>query len=390
MTATETVAASGWLSQRNAIRLTFFLHAFANGGLFTRIPDIQVGLGLNEGELGLALLGQPLGAIVTFLIAASATVERIGTKTVLLAAIPALAVGQLLMALAPSHTALFLVFVAYGGLFAVSNVALNVEADRVEAAGDERLMSSCHGVWSLGFLAAALLGALARGIELPAAIHLASILPLVAIGVVAVIGPMRPAPPRAHVRTSKQSRLVLPSIATLALVGFAISGALSEVASRQWSVIYMRDTFTAPAWVDTLTIPTFLVSQAIGRLLADRWVARFGPLRVARVLIAIAFAGTAMMVFAPNLYVALCGSMLVGFGVCASFPLSTSAAAQIGDRPSSENVAAFTLTTQVILLGSPALLGFVAQALDIRATFALILPMLALSILLARFLKPRR
>ena len=60
-----------------------------------------------------------------------------------------------------------------------------------------------------------------------------------------------------------------------------------------------------------------------------------------------ALAGCLLVTLAPNLYVALAGFMLVGIGVCASYPLTTSAAARLGDRPSSQNVASLTMAVQV-------------------------------------------
>jgi len=141
--------------------------------------------------------------------------------------------------------------------------------------------------------------------------------------------------------------------------------------------------------VDTLTLPVFLLAQSIGRLNADGLVTRYGPVRVARGLNIAALAGCLLVTFAPSLDLALAGFLLVGVGVCVSYPLTTSAAARLGDRPSSQNVASLTLAVQLIMLASPAALGWVASTLGIRATFGVILPAIVLSQWLARFLRPR-
>jgi MFS family permease len=95
------------------------------------------------------------------------------------------------------------------------------------------------------------------------------------------------------------------------------------------------------------------------------------------------------VVFAPNLYVALLGFLFIGVGVCASYPLTTSAAARIGDRPSSQNVASLTLSVQIIMLVAPTALGFVANEWGLRAIYAVILPAIAASQYLARNLSPK-
>lgn len=371
------------------IVIVFFLHALAQGGMFSRIPDMQVALGLNEAELGLALLGQPAGAIISFLFA-SQVVERLGTRVIILTTIPVLALLLIGIALAPNLVVMWLGFAAFGVVFAFSNVSINVEADRVEAATGRRLMNTCHGVWSIGLLTASLIGTAMRGANVAPALHFALILVPVLIGMALFAWPMQVAPARPHAAAARGFRVALPTTMTLLLLGYAIAASLLEGGLRNWSVIFMRDSFTAPDWVDTLTLPAFTTAQSIGRLLADRAVGRWGPVRLARALTLTALFGLLLVVFSPDLVVALVGFTLIGFGVCVSFPLSTSAAARLGDRPASENVAALTMSQQSLLLFAPALMGWIATVASIRVTFAVLLPPLLLAWYLAKYLAPRK
>lgn len=373
---------------RTTIKLVFLTHAVASGSLFTRIPDLQQGLGIDAATLGLSFIGQPVGAITMFLFA-SRIVERFGTRIVLLLGLPAMVVGTLFMALAPSAAALFVAIAGFSAVFAVTNVAMNVEADRVEAATGKRLMNTCHGLWSIGQLGVFLLGVVARGLGVSPAVHFGALVPLVVAAALVFVLPMRSAPARGHAGSNQRRRLALPSAATLKLLGFMIGGTLVEAATRNWSVIYSRDSFSVPQWAETLTLPVFVAAIALGRFFADGWTHRFGPARLGRALVAVALAGAIMVVFAPNLPLALVGFALMGFGVCTTFPASTSAAAQLGDRPSSENVAALTLSVQTVMLGAPAILGLVADTFGIRAAFGLVLPTLVLALFLARALEPK-
>lgn len=373
---------------RTAIRLVFLIQALASGSLFTRIPDLQQGLGIDVGMLGLAFIGQPVGSIGMFLFA-SRIVERLGPRLILLVGLPLIALALLLMALAPSPPTLFLAIALYSAVFALTNVSMNVEADRVEAATGRRLMNTCHGIWSLGQLSVFLLGVLARGIELPPALHFGLTVPVILLATLLVVLPMQEAKPRHHAASATRRRFALPTFATLRLLGFMIGGSLVEAASRTWSVIYARDSFANPDWADALTLPVFVAAIALGRFFADGWTHRFGPAQTARALLGFALAGIATVVLAPTLPVALVGFALAGFGICTTFPASTSAAAQLGDRPSSENVAALTLSVQTVLLGAPPLMGSIADVWGIRTTFAIVLPMLIVAMLLARALEPR-
>lgn len=373
---------------RTTIRLVFLIHAIASGSLFTRIPDLQQGLGLDAAALGLAFVGQPVGAIAMFLVAGR-IVGALGTRRVLILGLPLMAIGLWLMALAPSAVALFLAIAGYSAIFAVTNVAMNVEADRVEALTGQRVMNSCHGVWSLGQLGVFLLGVLARGLAISPALHFGALVPIVVIATVVVLQPMREAPPRDQVTTQTARRLALPTPATLRLLGFMIGGAMVEAAVRNWSVIFARDSFSAPEWAQAMTLPVFVAAIAVSRFFADGWTQRFGPVPVARGLIGIAIVGLVVVLAAPTLVVSLVGFALMGFGIATSFPASTSAAAQLGDRPSAENVAALTMSLQTVLLGAPPLMGIVADAFGIRMSFAIVLPVLVVALLLAKALEPR-
>lgn len=369
------------------IRAVFFIHALASGGLYPRIPQIQAMLGVNEATLGVLFLGFPVGAILTFLFG-SRLIEVFGTRWVIALCIPALPIATALLSAIPVPTLFFAYFVLYGVVYSLPNTAMNIEADRVEAAAGMRVMNSCHGVWSVGYLIATLLGTLAEAAGLSPLMHMGLLaLPLVPFALWVVTG-LDPAPARPHASQVKR-RLALPTGAILLLVLFTLGPSLLEGALRNWSVIYMRDSFGAPSWVDTLTLPVFLAAHAIGRLNADRVVTRFGVVPVARVLAATALVGTIMVVLAPNLWVALAGFLLIGVGVCTAYPMTTSAAAQIGDRPATLNVASLTLATSVILLAAPAALGWVAEHWGITSVFTVLVPAIALSVWLARFLVPK-
>lgn len=370
------------------IRAVFFIHALASGGLYPRIPQIQQMLGVDEATLGLLFLGMPLGAIMTFLFG-SRLIEAFGTRPVIALCLPLLPIGTALLGAIAWPPLFFAYFIGYGLVFSLPNTALNVEADRIEAASGARIMNSCHGVWSVGYLMATLLGTLAEGIGLTPVLHMGLVAVALVPATLWIVAGLDPAPPRPHA-AQVMRRIALPTGAVLLLVLFTLGPSLLEGALRNWSVIYMRDSFGAPSWVDTLTLPVFLSAHALGRLNADRFVLRYGMVRVARVLVTLALCGTAMVVLAPNLWVALAGFLLIGVGVSTAYPMTTSAAAQIGDRPATLNVMSLTLSTQVILLGAPAALGWVAQHWGITSVFTVLLPVVALSVWLARFLVGRR
>lgn len=371
------------------IALVFFVQAVTAGALVTRIPDIQTALGLTEEALGLALLGQSIGNLATIFVA-SALLERLGTRRVLGAGLPVLAACTAAAALAPGAWALFAVLAVYGSAFALTNLAMNIEVDRQEAADGRRFMNRCHGVGSAGLLATSLLGAALRGSGVPVSLHLIVMAPIVTAAALALILPLKTAPPRRHLGAARRRAVALPTAMTFLLVGFGISAFLLEGAARIWSIIYMRDSFVSPDWLDSLSLTVFIAFMAGGRLVADRFTERFGPPRVARALMVLAALGLALVALAPTPLLGLVGFALTGLGTSAIYPLTLSAAARLPDRPSSENVAAVTMVGSIAVLAAPAILGSIATHAGIRLTFAVLIPATVLSFALAWVLRPRR
>ncbi|MCP8883262.1 MFS transporter [Devosia sp. XJ19-1] len=365
----------------------FFTHALAAGAIHTRIPDLQLMIGLSESQLGLVLMGQPLGALSMFLFS-SAIIERFGPRRMILWLLPSVVITAALATVLLSPVALFVLLALNGVGFSLTNIAMNVEADRVEAASGARVMNTCHGAWSVGFLITALLGATLRGLHISPAVHLWGLAPVVIALIFLVVLPMPNMPPRAHA-ADKVRKLAWPTLATMGLVAFGLGAGLTEGAARAWSIIYLRDSFEVAPFIESLALPALLLAMAGGRLVADRVIDRFGPVPVARSLSALAIAGLLVIVLAPVAWVALLGFLAVGVGICVLYPLMLSAAARLGDRPASQNVAATTLIFQFVNLGAPGFIGGVAQGFGVRMAFAVLIPLLVLTFAMAGRLRPR-
>ena len=171
------------------------------------------------------------------------------------------------------------------------------------------------------------------------------------------------------------------------LVAVTLSAMVLEGAGADWSAIYMRDVFGAAPFMAGLAVATGAGAQAVARFFADRFVERHQPVMVARVLLTVLGAGTALVFAAPAAWAALLGFALMGIGTSAIFPLAMSAAAQRTDRAPATNVAALAQFSFVAFLLGPPLLGYVAQAFGIRWTFGVGLPLVALSFAAAAALR---
>lgn len=371
------------LSPAATIMAVFFIQALAIGGFFSRLAEMQQAMHATPAQLGLALLGFDVGSFSTFPFAGRA-IERIGTRRALLFALPLFALAIAVVSLAPSPLIFFCcsIFVAVG--FTFTAIAMNVEADRVEYAGGRRILNRCHGMWSLGFLTASVIGIGIVAVHIPPAAHLFAIVPFVLVADILFVAPMFASPPRPHSGEAEAPRFATPTLATFMLILFALGSIWLEAGMRAWSVIYLRDVFHTVEWVATTTLSVAIGAQVVGRLFGDGWIERYGPVRVAMVLSAISFVGLVLVVAGVSVPLSLLGFALIGFGVATSFPQAMSAAARLGDRPASVNVAAISFMNALVLFLTPPAMGFTASQWGIRASFALILPLPLLAVFLAR------
>lgn len=370
------------------VMVIFSLHALMVGALFSRIAEIQRALGLSEGELGIALIGVPAGVFTGSLLVSRA-VERFGTKAILTLFLPAFSLGPVAAALAPGQATLFGALYFFGATLAICNVCQNVEADRMEAATGRRLINRCHGSWGLGFLISSLIGTGVVAAGMTPLTHFLLLFSVICAATGLVILPMEPKPPRAHRGAARKVRFALPTMGTMLVLGFAISGIWQEGSVRNWSVIYLRDSYGIADWLATVALPAFVAMQTAGRFLADPLIGRMGPVRFGAMLSAISFAGLALVVLANSVGLSLVGFALIGFGISSAHPQALSAVAKLGDRPSSENVAAFSTIQTVMSFAVPPAFGLVAGTYGMQVAFAILMPLPLMAIFFARYLAPQ-
>lgn len=376
------------MTDKLRIMLIFPLHALMVASLFARLPEIQLRLGLSEAEFGLVLTGIPIGVLIASLLV-SQFIAQIGTRNTMAIAAPLFALAPTVAALANDMAHLFAGLMFFGLTLSSLNISMNIEADRIEVHRKIRIMNKCHGSWGLGFLICASLSAGAIRIGVTPLQHFLLLILVVGVASAVLIWPMSEAPPRHHAGQSKPARFAIPNAGSFLIVAYALAGIWVEGTVRNWGIIYLRDGYGALEWQAALALPAMMLTQTIGRFAADGWVTRYGDVSVARALGVVVLLGVTVLAVSQSTGLALIGFALIGLGLSTIFPQSISAAARWGDRPAGTNVAAFSTLQTLLSFITPVAVGFVAELIGLRATWLLFLPLIALSLYLARILKPR-
>ncbi len=358
----------------------FFIYAFSLGAMFPRLDDIQSSLEIDKAELGLLLLCIPLGLQVTLLFA-DRLVRAISLKNVICLGIPSICFTQF-AAVAVNQIAFFAFFLIICGAFvAVVEVAINLEADRVEHALGSRIMNRSHAFWSIGFFSAAVVGALFSQFKVMLEIHFLLVCGIAFLISKLIFADYNVASPR-HTNVTKIKKFSLPTGPIFVMVLFTMSAMLVEGASIDWSVIFMREIHSASPFISGFSLAMAAFSQALVRFFGDNLLNKFGPILISVASLFFMFLGIFSVVLSNSSILAILGFLFMGAGSAVIFPMAISIAASRSDRPAETNVASLTQFAFGMFLLGPPILGFVGEAYSLRWSFSLCIPLLILSCLM--------
>ena len=286
------------LSAKSSVYFSFFIYSAALGAMFPRLGDLQIKMGISEGTLGLALVGLPFGAQIALMFGGQ-VFEFLGYRKVMLLGIPLMGLSEVAASTAPMPLVFFLYLVVGGLGIGVVEVAVNLEADRVEHQMEHRIMNRSHAFWSFGFFTAGFAGAAISQWGIDVTYHLTGFVIVTSLATFVVLLNYESAPSR-QLTEGTSPTFVRPTKGIMMIVAFTLSAMLLEGAGIDWSVIFMRDTFQTAPFISGLALAIGALTQAIVRFFADSYVDRFGTTPVARISIFTLGVGVGMVTFSPK------------------------------------------------------------------------------------------
>lgn len=265
-----------------AVAVLFFVNGATFSNWLPRIPEIRDSLGIGNAGLGATLLGAGAGGLVGSLLVGR-TMDRTGSRRLLVLAASALSVGLPLVAVVPHPVLLLVVLTALGMLDVANDVAMNAQGVIVQQQLGRSIMNRLHATWSLGFTVGAVVGSIAAALEIAVEAHLALVGGVLLVTVlvarrwlVALDPPLaadqvdrRPGRPRPGRRS--------PLVAAMALA--ALAAAALEFTPNEWAAVLMRDEFDAGRGSGAGTVAV-AVAMLVGRLLGDHVLDRVGQRRL--------------------------------------------------------------------------------------------------------------
>jgi MFS family permease len=262
---------------------------------------------------------------------------------------------------APSVGVLAVALVGFGLGNGLLDVALNTAAIHVERHYSRQIMASFHGFFSFGGLDSAIVGAALAGIGVSVRAHLSSgALVLFCCGLVASFGllPDRGERISDNAAPARDRRLV--GLGLLVLCGLVCEGVPFD-----WSAVYIQDVLGGDPGIAAAGFALFSLTMTVGRLLADRIVARIGAvafLRLAGLFMCVCF-GLSLLGSRP--VSGLFGFGALGLGLAGIVPTLFSMASRNHSRPAAAISTVSTIGYLGFLAGPP-IVGTVASVSGLR------------------------
>ncbi len=326
------------------------------------IPLVQRRLELTEGDLGTALLAMTAGALLG-VVSTGALIERFGSRAVAAAAGVAFCLLLPAPVFAPSFVLLAIALLGFGAVFGSMDVAMNAQAALVQRAADRSLMSSFHGLYSVGGMVGSALAGLLFSAEIAPRWHLAGVVAAMAALCAAGSRGMLPAGDGER-RAGPALSLPLGSVAGLSVLAFLIF--VGEGAVMDWATVYLANVVEADAGMAVAGFTAFSTAMAAGRFVGDAATARLGATRFGFASAALAAAGLALALATPSLWVAVAGFALAGLGFANLIPILFSRAAEATPDAPQKGISGVAGVGYFGLVAGPPAIGYTADALGLR------------------------
>jgi len=353
---------------RIANAVFFFVSGFGYTTWASRIPSIQQSLHLNEAQLGAALFALPIGLMATMPITGRLLSSYSSSRIMFIGAIAFnLMLG--LLGFTNFYWQLIIILFFFGSSRNLLNLSMNTQSVAVQKLYNKSIMTTFHGIWSTAGLAGAAVGYGMVYFNINPSWHLL----VVSIGLclMAVFA----SPNTMHEKPAPQERKPVFSLPDKALLKFALicfASMACENVMYDWSGIYMQKAVHASKVMATASFVVFMIAVTIGRFGGDRLVNKQGIKFVLQNSGILVVTGFALAILFPYPITAILGYALVGFGVSCMVPLVFSMAGKSKTMSGGPAIAAVSTVGYLGFLLVPPIVGFVAQAANLRWSFAFI------------------
>jgi FHS family glucose/mannose:H+ symporter-like MFS transporter len=334
------------------------------------LPSIIERFGIDKVQAGGLFVLMTLGIIAASLVFGP-MVDRYGYKEILLAATALIFIGLEGIAFAPSMTLLrvAIVIIGFGG--GIINGATNALVADISAdarGANLNLLGVFFGVGAVGvpFGLAILTGRFSQS-ALIAGVGALMVVPLV---IIAATGFPAPKQPQGFPIAAAGGLLRDPLMLLMGVMLFLESGL--ELTVGGWTSTFVHEELAVEAGKALVILSLYWLGMMLARIALGSILRRMSHVTVLYGCLAIALAGSALLLTASSAATATLGVFLLGVGFAAMFP---TVLGFIGDRYASLSGTAFSLAFAMALVGGmllPYVAGILGGKYGMRGSFVIV------------------
>jgi MFS family permease len=348
--------------------LFFILAGILSATWSSRIPDVQKSFALNDQIWGTVLFSLPAG-LIAGLAVASWLSTRFGATIMMISGCILSSIFLAITGYVDSVYLLIIFLFLIGFTRTIFNIAVNTDAVVVQRSYDKPIISTFHGLWSLAcFLAAGISTVMIINGVSPA-LHFT----IIAIACTSVAFILKnKIKSKEKINKEKKPFIVKPDKYLLVLGVIAFCTMLCESTMFDWSVNYFDRIVRVDKGLITIGYTSFIITMALGRLLGDRVVGRYGARRIIIINGCIIVAGLLIAVVFPFLVPAAFGFLLVGLGDSIIIPVLYSLSAKSKSMPPSYAITSVTMIGYAGFLLGPIIIGSISEAFGMQWAFVIV------------------
>jgi len=345
------------------------------------IPQVRQQLELSDAALGLVLFCFPVGVLLALPFVPRIS-RQIGLGRFTYYGAMLLPIWYVLMVGVDSVVELGSLLFFAGMVSGSVDVAMNALVSNIEETDQVKIMSTAHGFFSLGGVIGASVGALLMDVIQVPTTHLLLILVVLLL----TNGWLARYYKDMHELTSHTTGGEKAGLSTLlplaGIAAVAMMVMMNEGAIEHWSKLYLLEVVKVTN--EGIAAAGFIAFSALmttGRFLGDAAQTRLGSstLLLGGMLMAVAGHG---LILSTHLAATVAGFGVLGLGLSVVIPELFRLAGQYKGVPASVSISFVSGIGFVGFLLGPVVLGFISEAAGLVMSFAFLLALIALSILL--------
>ena len=295
-------------SERMSTRIAFLIAGLLMSAWAPLVPLVKARAGLDDGGLGLLLVGLGGGSIVAMPFAGYLTAHY-GCRPVVIWATIVLCAVLPLLSTVVWLPGLVIAVIIFGASMGMLDCAMNIQSVIVEKNSGQALQSGFHGLYSVGGIlgAGAMTALLTFGLDPLMAAHCI---------VATVLGALYKAAPALLTYGTERGgplfavpRGIVLFLGTLCFIVFLTEGAMLD-----WSAVFLVSNRGLEPSIAGLGYASFAAAMTVGRLTGDAIVSKLGGVRVVALGGLCAAAGMLVSLGIDGWPASLVGYALVGAG----------------------------------------------------------------------------